>query len=152
MKIKINYELGNRKFTTIEIEEEHKDLVKELNKDIKSFDETSRLRRNKSTSLNKLQEEYDFEYQSDELDPFEELCNQENLKEKETYSSNLKEDINNALDNLSEKQKYIFIEHIYKDRKISDIAKELNISRQAVLKTYNTAKEKLKENLIKYKK
>lgn len=152
MKIKINYELGNRKFTTIEIEEEHQDLVKELNKDIKAFDETSRLRRNKSISLNQLQEEYDFEYQTDELDPFEELCNQENLKLKETYSSNLKDDINNALDNLSEKQKYIFIEHIYKDRKISDIAKELNISRQAVLKTYNTAKEKLKENLIKYKK
>ncbi|MFI3307949.1 MAG: hypothetical protein R3Y21_05210 [Mycoplasmatota bacterium] len=112
MKIKINYELGNRKFTTIEIEEEHEDLVKELNKDIKAFDETSRLRRNKSISLNKLQEEYDFEYQTDELDPFEELCNQENLKLKETYSSNLKDDINNALDNLSEKQKYIFIEHI----------------------------------------
>lgn len=56
--------------------------------------------------------------------------------------------INNALDKLSKKQKYIIqkiFEYGYKD---SEIARELNISRQAVYKTKKKVLEKLKKELV----
>ncbi|MBW9159466.1 hypothetical protein [Clostridium tagluense] len=56
--------------------------------------------------------------------------------------------ITELLENLSKKQKYIIIEKFYKCHSDVEIARGLNITRQAVNKSKNEALKILKEHII----
>ncbi|MDF2700884.1 sigma-70 family RNA polymerase sigma factor [Clostridium saccharoperbutylacetonicum] len=69
-------------------------------------------------------------------------------------NTNIEDDLNNRilimelLANLSDKQKFIIIEKYFKCRSDMDIAKNLNISRQAINKSKNEALKKLKYYIL----
>ena len=137
----VKLQISRRKYQLIEAQtEEEVNLIEELNRDFYRFEKSEQRLKSRSISHDRLIEDYEYELASNDLNPMEKLLIED--RKKAIYS---------ALDTLGEIEKKIFILHTIDELSFSAIASIVNLSKTAVIKKYNVAKDKLQLLLAEYK-
>lgn len=79
---------------------------------------------------------------------WEVLSNTKNSIQSFSWEDNCKNaELTKAIERLTEKQRKVIIQYYYKNKKLKEIAKEMNISESAVVQLKNKAIEKLRDYL-----
>ena len=137
----VKLQISRRKYQLIEAKnEEEVKLVEEMNRDFYRFQKSEQRLKSRSISHDRLIDYYEYELPSSDINPMEKLFIEDRNKA-----------IHNAINSLSEIEKKIFILRGNDDLSFSAIASIVNLSKTAVIKKYNGAKEKLQTILAEYK-
>lgn len=137
----VKLQITRRKYQLIEAKtKEEVNLIEELNRDFYRFEKSEQRLKSRSISHDRLIEDYEYELPSNDLNPMEKLLIED--RKKAIYS---------AIDTLGEIEKKIFILHTIDELSFNAIASIVNLSKTAVIKKYNIAKDKLQLLLAEYK-
>lgn len=137
----VKLQISRKKYQLIETKnEEEVNLVEELNRDFYRFEKSEQRLRSRTISNDRLMVDYEYELPSSDINPLEKLLIED--RNKALY---------NAINSLSEMEKRIFILRANDELAFSAIASIVNLSKTAVIKKYNAAKEKLQNLLAEYK-
>lgn len=138
--MKTKYVYGHKKYTYVECETtEEVELVEELNKDMEAFVKSEQRLRERTVSINHVSnkngEEVTLELPDNSSDDvLTSLIKRERLKA-----------IYDALEQVTPRQKEIFLMVLVEDMSYSEIGRKLSISKMTVCESYNSCVEKIKE-------
>lgn len=138
--MKTKYVYGHKKYTYVECETiEEVETVEELNKDMEAFVKSEQRLRERTVSINhvanKNGEEVTLELPDNSSDDaLTSLIKRERLKA-----------IYDALEQVTPRQKEIFLMVLVEDMSYSEIGRKLSISKMTVCESYNSCVEKIKE-------
>lgn len=137
----VKLQISRKKYQLIEAKnQEEVNLVEELNRDFYRFEKSEQRLRSRAISHDRLMAEYEYELPSSDINPLEKLLIED--RNKALYE---------AINSLGEMEKRIFILRANDELAFSAIASIVNLSKTAVIKKYNAAKEKLQNLLAEYK-
>jgi len=137
MTKKIKYKITEKKFIWIEVGSDYiKELVEDLNRDIERTSRKEKRRNKFNVSIDMLYEVYDFEFAS------EEPCILETITTNEE-----KERIWKAINNLTNNQRHVIIEHFWNNKSLNSIAEDRGVSKTNIKKIYHSALGKIKKIL-----
>ena len=138
--MKTKYVYGHKKYTYVECETtEEVELVEELNKDMEAFVKSEQRLRERTVSINHVSnkngEEVTLELPDNSSDDaLTSLIKRERLKA-----------IYDALEQVTPRQKEIFLMVLVEDMSYSEIGRKLSISKMTVCESYNSCVDKIKE-------
>lgn len=138
--MKTKYVYGHKKYTYVECETtEEVELVEELNKDMEAFVKSEQRLRERTVSINHVSnkngEEVTLELPDNGSDDaLTSLIKRERLKA-----------IYDALEQVTPRQKEIFLMVLVEDMSYSEIGRKLSISKMTVCESYNSCLDKIKE-------
>lgn len=137
----VKLQISRKQYQLIETKnEEEFSLVADLNRDFYRFQKSEQRIKSRSISHDRLFADYQYELASSDINPMEKLLIEDRNKA-----------IYNAINSLNEIEKKIFMLRANDELAFSAIASIVNLSKTAVIKKYNAAKEKLQNLLTEYK-
>ncbi|MCI1734231.1 MAG: hypothetical protein LKM30_00635 [Bacilli bacterium] len=144
--MKVKYQYDYHKYMVIDVDESQVELVKELNKDYEKNKKNDDKYHEKTVSFDDAEAfdraVYSFNRSSYDDDDEDDLKIQKKIERRKARQA-LK--LKKAMPLLTEKQRYVLNEHVYKNKHFSDIAKTLGINRKSAQKLYKSAIKKLKK-------
>ena len=133
MAKKMKYKITERRWVLVDIEnEEHEELLIELNRDINRNARKDKRHKKRNVSVDELFDEFEFEFPSNYESALDVLLREE----KERI-------IRQAVSKLPEKQRLVIIDYFWNNKSLRQIAKERNVSLTTIRESYHSAMAKL---------